>query len=190
MDQPISCDYVHYIYKHPLSILIHLKFQDKDGCSKNGSRELLFNLKLEDGVNIDDFLKSSILDLREIPIDLGYFLLYCVESDDERIILGFKLLNLNINSQFPIVEEEREAMTYLLTEFPDLRGNHEISNILDNPTLGNQSINSVCGHVIGIYPFLLPLQFTSTNHSQLLSSLTQFQHLRSLRFGIFGNWEN
>ena len=49
MDQPISCDYVHFIYKHPLSILIHLKYQDKDGCSKNGSREFLFELTLHPG---------------------------------------------------------------------------------------------------------------------------------------------
>ena len=42
MDQSISCQDINYIYKHPLSILIHLKFQDKDGCSKNGSREFFY----------------------------------------------------------------------------------------------------------------------------------------------------
>jgi len=49
MDQPISYNYVHHIYKHPLSILIHIKFQDKDGCSKNGSREFLFELEVRPG---------------------------------------------------------------------------------------------------------------------------------------------
>jgi len=191
MDQPISCQEIYYIYKHPLSILIHLKFQDKDGCSKNGSRELLFSLKLENGGNIEDLLNFSTMDSRGVPIDLGYDRLSC-ERNDERIILGFKQLHLNIHSQFPIVQEEREAMTYLLDEFPDLRDNHEISDILDNPTLGNQAINSVCGHVIGIYSplYSCPINFTSSNHSQLLSSLTQFQHLRTLKFGILENWEN
>ena len=75
MDQPISCQDINHIYKHPLSILIHLKYQDKDGCSKNGSRELLFNLKVENGRDIarwdiDRLLNSSIFDLRGIPIDL------------------------------------------------------------------------------------------------------------------------
>ena len=152
MDQPISCQEIYYIYKHPLSILIHLKFQDKDGCSKNGSRELLFSLKLENGGNIEDLLNFSTMDSRGVPIDLGYDRLSC-ERNDERIILGFKQLHLNIHSQFPIVQEEREAMTYLLDEFPDLRSqnNEQSSDIYDNPTLGYLPINSVCGHVIGVY---------------------------------------
>jgi len=54
------------------------------------------------------------LDSRGVPIELRYCNLSCVDSDDERIILRFKELNLNINSQFPIVQEEREAMTNLL----------------------------------------------------------------------------
>ena len=187
MDQPISCQDINHIYKHPLSILIHLKYQDKDGCSRNGSREFLFSLKLEDGGEVE----YSIIDLRGIPIDLVYDILSCNKSDDERIILGFKQLNLNIKSQFPIVEEEREAMTYLLDEFPGLTNNHEISDILDNLTLGSHFINSVCGYVIGICsPHCYPIIFTSSNHSQLLSSLTQLQHLRSLKFRIFENWEH
>jgi len=42
MDQSISCQEISHIYKHPLSILIHLKYQDKDGVSRNGSREFLY----------------------------------------------------------------------------------------------------------------------------------------------------
>jgi len=93
------------------------------------------------------------MDSRGVPIDLENYLLSCFESDDEAVILGFKQLNLNIKSQFSIVQEEREAMTYLLTVFPDVEGkdNGKISNILDNPTLGRNMINSVCGHVIGVY---------------------------------------
>jgi len=191
MDQSISCQDIYSIYHHPLSILIHLKFQDKDGCSRNGSRELLFNLKLKNGGDIDKFLKSTILDLRGVPIDLGEQYVSCNKSDDERIILGFKHFNLNINSQFPIVQEEREAMTYLLSEFPDLRGYYyNTLSFLDNPT-GSQVINSVCGHVIGIYStYYFPIKFTSSNHSKLLSSLTQLQHLRSLSVGISGNWKH
>ena len=94
-------------YKHPLSILIHLKYQDKDDCSKNGSRELLFNLKLKDEDDIDRLLKSSILDSRGVPIDLGNGKVSCFDNDDDRIILGFKQLKLNIKSQFPIVQEEK-----------------------------------------------------------------------------------
>jgi len=190
MDQLISCKHIYHIYKHPLSILIHLKFQDKDGCSKNGSRELLFNLKLKKRGNIKDMMNSSIMDLRGVPIDLGINILSCVDSDEETIILGFKRLNLNINSQFPIVQEEREAMTFLWNDLPKLnRGNHEIIDILDNPTLGTHRISSVCGHVIGIYyPINCPISFTSSNHSQLLLSLSQFQHLRILNFEIVGNW--
>jgi len=189
MHQSISCQAIYHIYKHPLSILIHLKFQDKDGCSKNGSRELLLNLKLKYGGCIKGLLKYFTMDLRGVPIDLEYHSLSCKKSDDERIILGFKQLILKIKSQFPIVQEEREAVEYLWNKILSLRGNHEISDILDNPTLGNQEINSVCGHVIGIYsPHLYPISFTSSNHSQLLSSLTQLQHLRSLKFGISENW--
>jgi len=190
MDQPILCQDIHHIYKHPLSILIHLKFQDKDGCSRNGSRELLFRLRLKDGRNIEGLLKYSTMDSRGVPIRLRNNGLSCVESDDESIILGFRHLNLNIKSQFPIVEEEREAMTHLLTTYPDLKRGHKISNILDDPILGTRRVNSVCGHVIGVCSHRDPMNFTSSNHSQLLSSLTQFQYLRSLRFRISRNWEN
>jgi len=193
MEQPILCQDISHVYKHPLSILIHLKFQDKDGCSKNGSRELLFNLRLEYRGDIDRFLRSRIMDSRGVPIDLENYLLSCVECDDEAVILGFKQLNLLIKSQFPIVQEEREAMTYLLTAFPDVNGqdNGRTFDILDNPILGRNMINSVCGHVIGVYDlYLYQIKFTSSNHSQLLSSLTQFQHLRSLRLRILDNWEN
>jgi len=141
------------------------------------------------GYSIKDS-RYSILDSRGVPIDLSFYHLSCYEMDDEGTMLGFKQLNLSINSQIPIVQEEREAMTYLLDEFPDL-GNYEISNILDNPTLGSHEINSVCGHVIGIYPpSSFPVKFTSSNHSQLLSSLTQFQHLRSLYVRIFESWKD
>jgi len=193
MDQTISCQDIYFIYKHPLSILIHLKYQDKDGCSKNGSRKLLFNLKIANGGYIDHFLRSSRMDSRRILIDLGDNSISCVNSDDERIILGFKQLTLYIQSQFPIVQEEREAVTYLLDEITDLggQGNYRISDILDNPALGFKTISSVCGHVIGVYsPLLNTIKFTSSNHSQLLSSLTQLQHLRSLRFSILENWEH
>ena len=68
---------------------------------------------------------------------------------------------------------------------------HEICDILENPSLGSHDINSVSGHVIGVYsPHYFPIKFTSSNHSQLLSSLTQLQHLRSLRFEISGNWKH
>ena len=191
MGQPISCQDIYHIYKHPLSILIHQKFQDKDGCSKNGSKELLFKLKLNDEDDNEELMNYAILDSRGVSIQLGLSTWSCCESDDERIILGFKQLNLKIKSQFPIVQEEREAMTYLLNEIPGLRGRYEIKDILDNPTLGNLPINYVCGHVIGVYYlYYLPLRFTSSNHSQLLSSLSQIQHLRSLSFRISDNWEH
>jgi len=151
---------------------------------------LLLNLKLEDGGNIEGLLRYSILDSRGVPIDLQKNSLSCFESYDERIILGFKQLSLKIKSQFPIVEEEREAMTYFLATFSGLRG-HKIPNILDNPILGRNVIDSVYGYVIGVYShYYFPITFTYSNHPQLLSSLTQFQHLRSLRFSILDNWKH
>ena len=192
MDQPISCKDIHHIYKHPLSILIHLKYQDKDGCSKNGSREFLFSITL-DGSNIEGLLRCSILDSRRVPIDISFYTLSCYEMDDERIILGFKQLNLNIQSQIPIVQEEREAVTYLLSEGSTMSSqyNEKISNILDNPSLGSRYISSVCGHAIGVQTLLQdPINFKPSNHSKLLSSLTQLQHLRSLKFDLEENWEN
>jgi len=189
MDQQISCQDIYCIYKHPLSILIHLKFQDKDGCSRNGSRELLFNLILKNRGNIDKFLRYATMDSRGVPLDLGNNGLSCIDSDDERIILGFKQLKLSIDSQFPIVQEEREAMTYLLNEISEYRFN-KISDILDNPSLDGHKISSVCGHVIGVHSPYCEEKFTSSNHSQLFSSLTQFQHLRSLQLRISKSWDH
>ena len=190
MDQSISCQDIYHIYKHPLSILIHLKFQDKDGCSRNGSRELLFNLQLNDR-SIDDILKFSFLDSRGVPIDLQNHSLTGVKSDEERIILVFKQLKLNIRSQFPIVQEEREAMAYTeRTILDSMTQNEMILNHLPSSTIGGNKISSACGHVIGIYTRNYHIKFTSSNHSQLLSSLTQLQHLRSLKFLISENWEN
>ena len=191
MDQPISCQDICHIYKHPLSILIHLKYQDKDGCSKNGSRELLFNLRLKKRDGFDRFLRYYTLDTRGVPLELEYDHLPGDKNNEERIILGFKQLKINIKSQFPIVQEEREAMTYLLKKLPGARDLHEIDDILDNPTLGGHSINSVCGHVIGIYNSSnCQIDLTVSNHSQVFSSLTQLQHLRSLSFMISENWRH
>jgi len=92
MDQSISCQDIYYIYKHPLSILIHLKFQDKDGCSKNGSRELLFRIGSSFQTRAE--IMNSIMDSRGVPIHLEYNRVSCYDSDDERTIFGFKQLNL------------------------------------------------------------------------------------------------
>ena len=70
MDQPISCQDIYHIYKHPLSILIHLKFQDKDSVSLNGYREFLFSsclISSED--DLMEMMKGTFLqDKRGCPI--------------------------------------------------------------------------------------------------------------------------
>jgi len=83
MDQPISCQDICHIYKHPLSILIHLKFQDKDGCSRNGSRELLFEITelerdptIKSPLHLDHFRYKS--DMRGVA-----YMIYLVDEFEE-----------------------------------------------------------------------------------------------------------
>jgi len=53
-----------HVIKHPLSILIQERFQDKDGCSRNGSRELVYLLYLarEPEIIEEDWLKEALRD--------------------------------------------------------------------------------------------------------------------------------
>jgi len=108
MDQPILCQDIHHIYQHPLSILIHLKFQDKDGCSRNGSKEFLIG---ECGMNQESYWKT--IDKLLIEIDHRGVAIYIdkelIKSEVCReVMLRWKTLDLELYSD-PIPIQSHDA---------------------------------------------------------------------------------
>jgi len=174
MDQPISCQDIYHIYKHPLSILIHQKFQDKDGCSKNGSREFLFLigiLKKEDTTSI----KTS-LDSRGVPLFVPRSFSKEIEVEDEEKIMSFKNFLCFSNSQIPIVEEEVHPLSHLFVDTLKLPP-QKVDLLLTNP--GNYTLSSsLCGHVVGVG--IDPIHFNSSNFSSILHDLSSLPHLKQL----------
>jgi len=177
MDLPISCQAVHYIYKHPLSILIHQKFQDKDGCSKNGSREVLIEIGERSGTR----------DSRGVLVFLFSYNPSRFSLESEEAFFHFKTLSCNINSSIPIVQEEREPMKqlYMTNESRLILKMGRIDIWYENPAV-LWYISSACGHVIGYRPHLIEdyIKFNSENTLTNLSSLEQLPHFRMLKCTI------
>jgi len=175
MDQPISCQGIHYIYKHPLSILIHLKFQDKDGCSKNGSSEFFKVVyKMIPQANLCKILSSHILDSRGVLLSVTSS--KCVDglsTEIEEKILRFSQLNINVRCKTRIVDEEMEALKFLLSSssyFNYNDGSQDISDFMEDPSKvkGVPGVFCVNGAVIGFQPHFYQkiLSFQFHNHDQ------------------------
>jgi len=182
MDLPISCQDIYCIYKHPLSILIHLKYQDKDGCSKNGSKNFLSDIRC----------LFKISDSRGVPLVIDPLLPSRLYPKEEEI-LNFKQLSCSVGSSVPIVQEEREAMRQLFY-VNELHPRSEYKSkllhdwwferkIIEFPTL-----LSACGHMIGKLRFIpkmkFLIKFNAKNVLINLSALEQLPHFRILSCDI------
>jgi len=143
MDLSISCQDIYCIYKHPLSILIHLKFQDKDGCSRNGSREFLFELKMVSDSH--DYWKG--IKSYSIKVDYRRVLLYInsnligVQHENLERILKFRQFDCNnLGSDQPLIDDEKNIAPISMINSVEY-GKHIVCT---------SDMKSVGGHVVFI----------------------------------------
>ena len=139
MDQPISCQEIYHIYKHPLSILIHLKYQDKDGCSRNGFLQFLFTFSIA-------LHRQDLRDLESL-YNIGYDHRGCMiflklerrwVEDLSPIVLEMKNVSFDFNfhksCDVPTVDEEEmnvldQALSFVFDEKDQWCLNHPFSAV-------------------------------------------------------------
>jgi len=178
MDQPISCQEINHIYKHPLSILIHQKFQDKDGCSRNGSREFLFEVGLvtkeEDSDPLFISRWSVSLDYRGVC----YFIFSRYDSGPEKVndfmkmALNWKTCYIrNSPIQLSLSESERETINLI----------EKISN-LGNLYFKRLGYVTFLDHVISLE--ILGSMTIVTFDDHFISTLSQLPYLNNLSVAI------
>jgi len=184
MDQPISCQDINYIYKHPLSILIHLKYQDKDGCSKNGSREFLIEIGFRGKNWSRDYKDKIILDSRGVPIYL--IVKSSVQLKYAKVVLNFRTCGLFYQSTIPYVPTDKESMIRLQRLLQIGDSTKDIEDWFNMPFFGVSYISSVHGHVVGhcSVDYESRIKFRNENCLDLLSSLEQLPYLKSMLCSI------
>ena len=158
----------------------------KEGCSLNGSNEFL----KETGFLRYHSIHSVIFDSRGVVVTFQGDCDICHHSQEfDETILKFKQFVGIVRSTISIVEEEREAMNYVLSIVDQFLARitvYEFQSLVQDPTKffrNNQPTVSTCfGHVIRFGPYTQPIMFDpTTNVDVKLSSFEQLSHLRSLR---------
>ena len=167
---------------HPLSILILMKYGDKNGCSRNGSNEFLFEFGIglhvveskEDFENIKFYHPK--LDYRDV--------LYSISSPESdintppppEIILNWKTCYFNFvsKSSQPINDEEGEIVRSL----------DVISRSEYNPYNIKywKSINGFNGHVVSLSPS--PIDLSSSSLTHFINQISSLPQLRSLKLKL------
>ena len=202
MDLPISCQDICHIYKHPLSILIHLKFQDKDGCSKNGSREFLKNVSLL-GEAIDPITNPHIIgtnsqlahfDHRGVAYKL--ILRGCLERglrDDELLCelenwrsCGFVYSTYKDVGHSLFFQEEEIILERLHSSLLEAEGICQADFMLrrwslERPSIQWRGLVITCGFVTGF-----DFYFQIILSPQIMVNLGEFDHLLALRIKFDG----
>jgi len=111
---------LYHCISHRLSFLILRQYLDKDGCSRNGSREFLFKIQIcsstntfEHGVSVG-FIN---LDWRGVPYHISYQ--NWLEEDLPEDVLRWKSCSFffreNASRGRELVEEEREGLNNILS---------------------------------------------------------------------------
>jgi len=208
MNQPISCQDICHIYKHPLSILIHLKFQDKDGCSRNGSREFLLEItdsnnpsfRLLDGFD-KDFRgvvysyhggRSSFEGFDNFPRCMAHPILcwksFCYRKN-EHCYLDDKNLSTSNQIQELIWEEMVESEKHYYRRGPDSLQDDMLWSVLYGEVTSLSTINcpftltSLIVEQVAQFPFIKKIFFELSGFASDLD-LRPFSKLVSLRLAL------
>jgi len=182
---------IYCVYKHPLSILIHLKYQDKDGCLKNGSKELLLKIKMLDRnmFNQIDSVKYLVY-MKRLPLDLADFEISNCSFFVEKQILNCSILKCEFHSSVPIDQEEKSLVKKLqkLCCLGSGKDGKLIERWAEDPRYDVMSdIASAGGHVIGMSQIEFYHDFGRYDpykYTKIISTLSQFPNLRSLKCKI------
>jgi len=192
---------IHHVIRHRLSRIETNNFQDKSGCSINGFRSFLF----EEGIvrNLDDMEvlihKCVIQDYRGYPIELEIDYFNNFPLSDE--ILRMKNVRFFFQDQSkPIhklvspepyfIEEERNLIenhffymgSSYKNHFSYLGSSYKADSIedWDNFQMDNE------GHLVSMKAFRSKFQLSNES----IEHLSNFPHLRTLRFNSFNVSEN
>jgi len=168
---------LRHVIIHPLSILIHLQFQDKDGCSRNGSREFLFDSHIvENERELQKGLINQliIVDYRGVPFYLDTIELKSSPIFDDERGLNFRCV---IFARSKLNQEENQTMIQL-KEHKRLHPPGSIDPWDLNKNSGDwKGVHSINGFVNSIYPFSSGFEFCE----DFCSTLSNLPHLKSFQ---------
>ena len=113
MDQQLTTRDICHIYKHPLSILIHLKYQDKDGCSRNGFLFFLyFSNIIKSKLHLANSLTSDLfLDCRGCLLHMKVGAVVKIPLEAVKIILKMKKCSFRLSREDSHLLEDRQIVT-------------------------------------------------------------------------------
>jgi len=180
MDLPISCQDIHYIYKHPLSILIHQKFQDKDGCSRNGSKELLDKINEIIGDNKGYFPHKSYKRIDHRGVCTAFYIHMDGMNELGEVIrqkmLNWKCCQFSFRStpSIPIVQQDAEILR-LASDHIKLY-NSDIDEFIYNPA----SVS-----LIGVVPIFGRVSFIQLNKlddGRIIDQIASLPYLTGLSY--------
>jgi len=190
--EAFNCLSLHHLITHRLSRIKTCDYQDKEGCSLNGSNEFL----MESGFVQFYGIHSIIFDSRGVVVSFqGDGDIFHQSEELDKTMLNFKQFIGIVRSTIPIVEEERETLKVVLPLIDRYLGlsDEGFQTLVHNPTKffkDNQPTVSTCfGHVISFGPFTQPVIFNSHNFQEIFSSFDQLAHLKSLDC-VINKYEN
>jgi len=146
--KPFNCPSLHHLITHRLSRTETCDYQDKEGCSLNGSNEFL----KETGILRCYSLDYLIFDSRGVVFDIEYGETFRHSEEFDEIMLNFKQFIGIVRSTIPIVEEERKHFKAVLKFLHPSLTNPTFQQLVKSPTKffsDSQPWISTCfGHVI------------------------------------------
>ena len=104
--KPFNCQSLHHLITHRLSRIETCDYQDKRGCSLNGSNEFL----KETGYLHYNGIHSIIFDSRGVVVSLENGNNFDQSQELDETMLNFKQFIGKVRSTISIVEEERETL--------------------------------------------------------------------------------
>jgi len=178
MDQLVTVDEFYHVYKHPLSIFIHLKYQDKDGCSRNGSNAFLKELGY---VNMRGYA-YHVFDYRFDH--RGVFLTFRLEDTNpisqelETKIFNFKQIMHTFVRSSKKVKKKQVTALHEIYGAPNGIPRGYFKQWVKYPGTEKDFAMSACGNIIGL--FTTSLVFRESTYQVMLPSFEKLPHLRSL----------
>ena len=169
---------LHHVIIHPLSILIHLQFQDKDGCSRNGSREFLFDSHIIENERDLSIKKryQLILDHKGVPVRLSGI---PVVTNFEHQLLNWKSCLVLRGSLTPFDSFHRQFLEDLIPSLHNSIMYYVMEELLNDPSGGNFGFVGLCGEVVSLWEE--SMQRSSLLSPEAIISLSCLPSLRSLK---------
>jgi len=100
--KPFNCQPLHHLITHRLSRIETCDYQDKEGCSLNGSNEFL----KETGIVQFYGIHSIIFNSRGVIVNFKDVKIFYQSQELDKIMLNLKQFVGIVRSTIPIVEEE------------------------------------------------------------------------------------